>query len=372
MRPHVLGFCIAVLPSVAAAQLACDDTGFHRTYHSAGPSECRSPGYCRPYPVCDERAIERAPARPERQPERVIERAPESGMYAQPPAVGERIGESDSVGVRGLSIRFPEVTIELPELRLPSLFCARRGPEMRTESARAPYVRGQAATYGMMAPGGVTEAQQVELYRLDEREVELVERERAIVEEEPQLCELRQERDRLLEECDRLRNERVEQPPVPPIYPARSPSDQQPCVPENVLGQPWELEEPCHGLSPVVPPATYPQPFNSPSTPNHFVPPPAPAPTTELNRLRQQLELQQKMLAEMQRSLQQTHEVLESYNADSSRVVRVAAERSFQNQAPSNPFGNPASAGNSAASDIRWPDATPVGRVTLKGAFTGE
>jgi hypothetical protein len=67
----------------------------------------------------------------------------EEGFYQRGPETGEFAGETDSTGIRGLSIRFPELKIELPEIRLPHRIKYRRNPEMIADQARAPWVLGQ-------------------------------------------------------------------------------------------------------------------------------------------------------------------------------------------------------------------------------------
>lgn len=76
------------------------------------------------------------------------------GMYAQPPAVGELQGEQNAIGIQGPMLHIPEIRLELPTIRLPNFFRIKRGAEMRVDSARAPYMIGQAATFGMMGAGG--------------------------------------------------------------------------------------------------------------------------------------------------------------------------------------------------------------------------
>ncbi|MBW3541930.1 MAG: hypothetical protein KY476_16805 [Planctomycetes bacterium] len=75
-------------------------------------------------------------------------------MYAAPPPSGEVTGESAALGLQGLSIRFPALTIELPSLKLPGLIRYRRDAQMIFDESRAPYVYGPAAVYGQIAPGG--------------------------------------------------------------------------------------------------------------------------------------------------------------------------------------------------------------------------
>lgn len=95
-------------------------------------------------------------------PRHTPESTPEStqqpeGSYVQGPATGEYAGESVSVGIRGGGIRIPEINIELPTIKLPSLIGFRRNPELITESARLPYVEGRAAEFAQLPRGGSPE-----------------------------------------------------------------------------------------------------------------------------------------------------------------------------------------------------------------------
>lgn len=74
------------------------------------------------------------------------------GYYSRSPDTGEFSGENNSIGVRGFGLRLPAISIELPELRLPSLARYRRGPHMTTDSARAPWVEGRALEFNPVGP----------------------------------------------------------------------------------------------------------------------------------------------------------------------------------------------------------------------------
>ncbi len=74
------------------------------------------------------------------------------GYYSRSPDSGEFSGENNSIGVRGFGIRMPSISLELPELRLPSLARYRRGPFMTTDSARAPWVEGRALEFNPVGP----------------------------------------------------------------------------------------------------------------------------------------------------------------------------------------------------------------------------
>ena len=74
------------------------------------------------------------------------------GYYSRSPDTGEFSGENNSIGVRGFGFRLPAISIELPELRLPSMARYRRGPHMTTDSARAAWVEGRALEFNPVGP----------------------------------------------------------------------------------------------------------------------------------------------------------------------------------------------------------------------------
>jgi hypothetical protein len=84
---------------------------------------------------------------------------PESGAYVAPPRTGTTVGESNSIGIEGLSIKFPELNLQLPELKLPHFTHRRRGPHMEVEAAKAPYVlEVERAEYSVQAESARPEA----------------------------------------------------------------------------------------------------------------------------------------------------------------------------------------------------------------------
>ena len=109
----------AIAPSTAVQAQSCA---------APGPCSCAS---------CQQRQSREALPR---------EAAPR-GYYSRSPDTGEYAGENNSMGVRGFGLRLPAISIELPELRLPSLARYRRGPHMTTDSARAPWVEGRALEF---------------------------------------------------------------------------------------------------------------------------------------------------------------------------------------------------------------------------------
>lgn len=123
-----LGFFLLCLCSMAVVPTA---TVQAQTCAAPGPCSCTS---------CQQRQT----ATPR-------EAAPR-GYYSRSPDTGEFSGENNSMGVRGFGLRLPSISIELPELRLPSLARYRRGPHMTTDSARAPWVEGRALEFNPVGP----------------------------------------------------------------------------------------------------------------------------------------------------------------------------------------------------------------------------
>ncbi len=73
------------------------------------------------------------------------------GVFQAPPRTGTVVGPTRSIGVRGLALHFPELTLRLPTLELPSLSRYHSGSRMEIESAVAPFV-SQPAGFGMGMP----------------------------------------------------------------------------------------------------------------------------------------------------------------------------------------------------------------------------
>lgn len=76
--------------------------------------------------------------------------APRSGAFVRSPETGEQAGESTGVGLRGFGIRLPAVSLDLPEIRFPSLVKYRRNAEMHVEGSRAPWVEGRALEFNQV------------------------------------------------------------------------------------------------------------------------------------------------------------------------------------------------------------------------------
>ena len=77
-----------------------------------------------------------------------------TGYYARSTEAGEYAGESSRVGIRGFGFTLPTISIELPEVKLPSLVHYRRNPEMVVDSARAPWVNGRAMEFNNLGEPG--------------------------------------------------------------------------------------------------------------------------------------------------------------------------------------------------------------------------
>ncbi|MCY2987722.1 MAG: hypothetical protein NTY19_07650 [Planctomycetota bacterium] len=78
--------------------------------------------------------------------------APQSGVYVAPPQTGVLRGPVQGVGVEGLKITFPEFSLKLPSLELPSFFRSRRNAEMLLDRGVAPHMSATApASYAPAA-----------------------------------------------------------------------------------------------------------------------------------------------------------------------------------------------------------------------------
>jgi hypothetical protein len=74
-------------------------------------------------------------------------------QFQAPAPSGQIAGASNSVGLRGLEIHFPELRFALPTLQLPSLVKFRREPHMQLDSASAPMI-APASAAAAAAPAG--------------------------------------------------------------------------------------------------------------------------------------------------------------------------------------------------------------------------
>ena len=226
------------------------------------------------------------------------------GAYAVPQAAGDQIGESGSLGIRGIEIRIPEIRLALPELRLPSCYRVRRRAEMEVAESRAPFVEGQAATYGMTAPGGLPVGEDALVMETLRRRTAPLERDR----DSDRDVEDRDVEDRDEDRCS-------PPPPYPPQYryPQQPIYPQVPCHDAGAYGGPYG-DRPMDCAPPQYPPVTPQDPPLPPSLAPQFIVPPAPASTqdTRLERLRQQMAVQQQVIAELQKSMELTRQGIDA------------------------------------------------------------
>lgn len=73
------------------------------------------------------------------------------GAFVAPPQSGAVVSEQSTVGVRGLRLRFPALTLELPSIELPSVFRRGRAAHMELDSATAAYVAGAGVSHQVAA-----------------------------------------------------------------------------------------------------------------------------------------------------------------------------------------------------------------------------
>ncbi len=66
--------------------------------------------------------------------------SPSNGQFVAPQASGTVKGGGNSVGVEGMSLHFPALTLRLPSLHLPHMFRLRKGARMLMDPSTAPYV----------------------------------------------------------------------------------------------------------------------------------------------------------------------------------------------------------------------------------------
>lgn len=128
LRRHLPVWLLAAAPAAGLAADCAPQPGCQV------PSTCTPPVYCCP---------------PQ---ERSAPRQAPPGNYVRGPSTGEAIGESNSIGIRGLGIRIPEMNIRLPTIELPSFVSIRREAEMVFDAGRGPFVEGEPAEFRMVEP----------------------------------------------------------------------------------------------------------------------------------------------------------------------------------------------------------------------------
>ncbi len=116
----------------------------------AAAQQCEAPPYVPPcvQPPCNQVPPEAPPTAPPPMAPPTQTTAPPTAQFAAPSPSGQISGESNSMGVQGLSIHFPEFNLQFPTIQLPSLVRYRRQPEMQLDQARAPIIQGPTAPYG--------------------------------------------------------------------------------------------------------------------------------------------------------------------------------------------------------------------------------
>lgn len=85
------------------------------------------------------------------------------GIFVQPPASGTVFGPQNVTEVEGLGLTFPEITLRMPRLRLPSIQRSRRNARMELDRATAPFMQqaapsAAAPTYAAPAAAAPTYA----------------------------------------------------------------------------------------------------------------------------------------------------------------------------------------------------------------------
>jgi hypothetical protein len=122
--------------------------------------DCNVPRCSSPYvPPCVPPPVVGAPAQPaESAPAQPAVAAP--AVFSAPPPSGQISGESNSIGMQGLGIHFPEFTLQFPTIQLPSMVRYRRNPEMQIDRSRAPMVAGAPALYAPLATSAQAAAPQ--------------------------------------------------------------------------------------------------------------------------------------------------------------------------------------------------------------------
>ncbi len=89
---------------------------------------------------------QRSPQPDAMQPAATPQMAPQqqlpAGAFVAPPQSGSVVSQQSSVGIRGLRLRFPALTLELPTIEMPNIFRRGRAAHMDLDGATANYVAG--------------------------------------------------------------------------------------------------------------------------------------------------------------------------------------------------------------------------------------
>jgi len=152
-----VSICLFLLacPFTAVADSGCDQSQPCEQCQPCEPCCPTCPQRCLPTcrrsccrPVCK-------PCKPcKPKPQHVVVRVPEpepmpqAGAFAAPPQTGTVAGATNSLGIRGLAIRFPAWDLRLPTLQLPSFVRYRTNAHMEIDSSTAPFVAAPTQAYG--------------------------------------------------------------------------------------------------------------------------------------------------------------------------------------------------------------------------------
>lgn len=130
MAVLLTGSVAAVSPGFAQEACVSNPPNCVLTAPSAPPNwDCRQP----PSP----KSPESAPQQPQ-------------GAYIRGPESGEFEGGSNSLGFRGFGFTLPQISMQSPEIRLPSLTRYRKNPVFHSQSAQVPFVRGPVSEFSQV------------------------------------------------------------------------------------------------------------------------------------------------------------------------------------------------------------------------------
>jgi hypothetical protein len=165
-------------------------------------------------------------------------------MFAAPPRSGEISGPTRTLGINGLRIKFPEFTLALPSIELPSFTRFRRGAQMRLDQANAPYMEnpyyGDALLARQLQQQRLREAIEEEQRAARDRGVDCVDRPGAKSVEEERSCEERiralQNQLQQLQNCLDAVQDQLSANPRPPLPPADFPPSLRKMPPADAAG----------------------------------------------------------------------------------------------------------------------------------------
>jgi hypothetical protein len=169
-------------------------------------------------------------------------------MFTAPPRGGEIAGPTRGLGINGLRITFPELTLALPSIEFPGFTRFRRGAHMRLDRSVAPYMENPYYGNALLA----RQAQERQLREAMESEgrrgpedrggpSDCVAQPGSKAAPEEGDCEERlkalKEKMRKLEECLNSVQNELSSTPRPPAPPADFPPRIRPMPPTDVAGQ---------------------------------------------------------------------------------------------------------------------------------------